>query len=982
MEELRMMLMTKASLKFMTDGVNNARMNVSAAARRTRRYMLYAFSSVRDRNLLSQRFRIFNARLTIQGDQIFVQMTIRFVELSQTVGGFLAKWPAQSLTTLIQQGQAADKWLPILELVKSWRLNLADDDQPGFHIQDDHVRVTKQAMLGGFWGRHWTKFISRVCSAKRRRLIDGAITLLDIVKESADAFPPLKSCLGAIDAFRKHYEQSKDVEDSLRDLIPWITKLENTVATASPDINPEESAGREQLTRSLERIWKRAQALSGKGKLARFLDKTRDSSTIVKLVEELRREILIYQLSQQQSIENQVSQLTKSPGVKAKIQSTLSWLGRLRVEDSATGDEGEKKQRNILFGTLEGIKDQLQSLSWRTSAADFQENDQDMRAACGLAEDIRDAVVEYQLHQQKAVYDQNCKLIITRLIAELLVLNTCRRAHGAGYQHGDRRGCLKGTRENVLDEIERWTENFDQSPIFWLHGLAGTGKTTIAQTIAERLFAGGRLGASFFCSSGSEDRSNLRLIFPTLAFQLAQRYPEFRSSLIPLLRSNPDIAYQSLQDQMKKLLVEPLRSADVQTVIVIDALDECKDDEPESAILPVLAESILGIPRVKLIITGRPELHIVTGFHGPLQGLTDIFILHEISPHTINQDICRFFEHELSKLARRRGGKEHWPTNEQLDWLCRRANGFFVYAVATVKVLGHHIEAPWDQLDTIMESSESTACEGEVRLKVYNSLDNLYLSILRTAFHDNKAKDDDVVRSVLSCVVLAKNPLSPSAIATLKGLSCHKVQRVLELSRSLLVLPSNPNETVRSFHKSFPDFMTDRTRCTDSRFYISPDCHSELFICCVITIGNSRKIMPFLPDYDLIDGPEKLPKIKREKICGALEYACNSWSEHLVVMEHPTPDVLSALLGLLEEETFVSWLAVLEALSILASSYRAMSRAREWLLKIQLLIPLDALLDIATNRELHVSTFGLWGPMDNGYADTWRRDKSRGSSLF
>ena len=108
-------------------------------------------------------------------------------------------------------------------------------------------------------------------------------------------------------------------------------------------------------------------------------------------------------------------------------------------------------------------------------------------------------------------------------LAESLVLNNCRRAHGAGYRQGDRNGCLKGTREGVLDKIERWAEDFDQSPIFWLHGLAGTGKSTIAQTVAEKLFADGRLGASFFCSSGSDDRSNLRLIFPTLAFQLAQR---------------------------------------------------------------------------------------------------------------------------------------------------------------------------------------------------------------------------------------------------------------------------------------------------------------------------------------------------------------------------------------------------------------------------------------------------------------------------
>ena len=107
------------------------------------------------------------------------------------------------------------------------------------------------------------------------------------------------------------------------------------------------------------------------------------------------------------------------------------------------------------------------------------------------------------------------------------VLNGCRRAHGAGYRHGNRNGCLKGTRVCVLDEIEHWAGDFDKSPIFWLNGLAGTGKSTIAQTIAERLFTNDCLGASFFCSRGFEDRSNLQLIFPTLAFQLAQQYPEF-----------------------------------------------------------------------------------------------------------------------------------------------------------------------------------------------------------------------------------------------------------------------------------------------------------------------------------------------------------------------------------------------------------------------------------------------------------------------
>ncbi|KAF9649441.1 hypothetical protein BDM02DRAFT_3094771, partial [Thelephora ganbajun] len=190
------------------------------------------------------------------------------------------------------------------------------------------------------------------------------------------------------------------------------------------------------------------------------------------------------------------------------------------------------------------------------------------------------------------------------------VLNSCRRAHGAGYQHGDRKGCLRGTRETVLNDIESWTRDFENPPVFWLNGLAGTGKSTIAQTVSERVFGDGLLGASFFCSRDFEDRSDLHFIFPTLAFQLAHKYPTFRSVLVPLLRSNPDIVHESLMNQMGELIVKPLKSADVWTIVIIDALDECKDEEPQSAILSVLGRFVEQMPKVKFFITGRPEPRI------------------------------------------------------------------------------------------------------------------------------------------------------------------------------------------------------------------------------------------------------------------------------------------------------------------------------------------------------------------------------------
>ena len=76
--------------------------------------------------------------------------------------------------------------------------------------------------------------------------------------------------------------------------------------------------------------------------------------------------------------------------------------------------------------------------------------------------------------------------------------------------------CLSGTRESVLDEIMQWAEDPQESPVFWLNGLAGTGKSTIAQMVANN----GDLGAGFFCSWDYLDHKELKNIFPTLAYQL------------------------------------------------------------------------------------------------------------------------------------------------------------------------------------------------------------------------------------------------------------------------------------------------------------------------------------------------------------------------------------------------------------------------------------------------------------------------------
>ena len=499
------------------------------------------------------------------------------------------------------------------------------------------------------------------------------------------------------------------------------------------------------------------------------------------------------------------------------------------------------------------------------------------------------------------------------------VLNNFRSAQGAEYRHGNRKGCLEGTRRAVINEIERWINDFDKPPVYWLNGLAGTGKTTIAQTISERTFAAGNLGASFFCSRDFEDRSSLDLIFPTLAVQLARRYTEVRSIFVPLVQSDPGIVRESLYNQMDKLIVRPLRESAISTVIVIDALDECKDEEPASAILSVLGRFVSQIPKVKFFVTGRPDPQIREGFHLPLlAGVTQEFLLHEVERKEVDSDIRLFFRHSFSELARRRPGLDDWPTNVQLDLLCERAAGLFVYAVATIKFIDHRNENPKRQLDLLLRLPESTVYEGKTRLKSNTTLDSLYMSILQAAFGDDDPENDSKVRSILGAVVLAASPLSSSTIATLLGLETESVHRRLLSVSSLLILQDDVGSPVRPFHKSFPEFIANPTRCTNERFRVSPpNRHPELLAGCLELMNRTlEKNMCRLPDTITNSEVGDLHGRTERYISPALRYSCDSWHKHFVD-EHTahTPTITSALHRFLEKK-FLFWLEVLSVLGV------------------------------------------------------------------
>ena len=396
--------------------------------------------------------------------------------------------------------------------------------------------------------------------------------------------------------------------------------------------------------------------------------------------------------------------------------------------------------------------------------------------------------------------------------------------------------------------------------------------------------------------------------------------------------SDPGIVYESIYNQMAKLIVQPLIESAISTTIVIDALNECENEGPISKILSVLGRFVDQIPNVKIFITGRPEPRIQTTFRlPPLDHATNVFLLHAVEPGQVNSDIRLFYQYNCSQIRIRRGGPDKWPTEEQLDLLCERAAGLFIYATAAVRFIDQINKNPESQLDRLLQS-QGSALEGKVKLRAGTTLDLIYMSVLLEAFGDNDPEDDAKVRSVLGVVVLATSPLPPSSIATLLGFNSRDVFSLLSSVQSLLVFLEDVNHPVRLFHKSFADFIIDAGRCATPRFCVHPpDQHTQLLVHCLKLMNqNLEQNMCKLPDRVANAEVEDLNQRAEKNIGGALEYACRSWHKHLISTTSAHKREITPVLLKFLEKKFLFWLEILSILGVTREAVCALETAEKW----------------------------------------------------
>ncbi|KAL0072849.1 hypothetical protein AAF712_000612 [Marasmius tenuissimus] len=125
-------------------------------------------------------------------------------------------------------------------------------------------------------------------------------------------------------------------------------------------------------------------------------------------------------------------------------------------------------------------------------------------------------------------------------------------SHTAEQQY-TRGSCLKGTREEAIEDIHTWRTSGDPSrPICWLFGKAGVGKSAIATTIAKACEEDG-LVASFFFFRSDPKRDNPSALIPTIALGLMSKFPSLRTFIDERIHRDPTILEANLEDQFRGL---------------------------------------------------------------------------------------------------------------------------------------------------------------------------------------------------------------------------------------------------------------------------------------------------------------------------------------------------------------------------------------------------------------------------------------------
>jgi len=365
---------------------------------------------------------------------------------------------------------------------------------------------------------------------------------------------------------------------------------------------------------------------------------------------------------------------------------------------------------------------------------------------------------------------------------------------------------------------------------------------------------------------------------------------------------------QPLAQLSKDVFPDPL-------VIVVDALDECDNNEDVSLLIRCLASaSTVKQVNLKIFVTSRPDLPVNIGFDDIPTDTHRDFILHDIEQSIVDQDLAIYYKHQLGRIAQTSCLDETFLSDDSIQTLVQRSCGLFIYAATVCRFVRDGGPLAGERLAYLMSTERLPARAGA-------TLDQMYLTVLEYTLTteldpEEMARIHELFQRVIGTVVVLFDSLSPTNLALLLDLSKETIAVPLSRLHSLLNIPEE-DKPLQFLHPSFREFPLDAQRCTNIVFRIDAEkAHRHLFDCCLrIMASHLRQDMCGLgrPGTRIGDIPRS---DVNSKVPFAVQYVSRYWAYHL---ERSGIDPQEHR-GIMEffEVRFLCWLEVLALIGRLA----------------------------------------------------------------
>ncbi|KAJ7745270.1 hypothetical protein B0H16DRAFT_975620 [Mycena metata] len=365
--------------------------------------------------------------------------------------------------------------------------------------------------------------------------------------------------------------------------------------------------------------------------------------------------------------------------------------------------------------------------------------------------------------------------------------------------------CAPGTRVEIQHEIEQWLspQTSSSEHIFWITGIAGSGKSTLSATVAETLRTKGTpVAAQFFISRNIPETIDPEKVIPTIAQQLSEFSPA-AAHIIQDALQHGFIPFKKLGEQVEKLLLAPIRElSPAIVVILIDALDELHNaDSSAKEILSSITASDLP-ENVRFVITSRPGSWADSIFKTRLKQCA-------LETKSSVEEVHNLIVTRMQEITPKEEGWDDWPTKAQMDGLSNKAEGLFHYAATAL----HWIEEQIIIQDTSCQSWVFQKLD-QLGMSELNGLYKLILTSFNRGVQDEQQQKDRLryFQHIIGTILVLQEPLTTHQImALLNDIPTEElsVKHFLQQFRSVLVPGTTAEfkDATPQIHKTFRDYV-------------------------------------------------------------------------------------------------------------------------------------------------------------------------------